>query len=142
MITDEMREKIVTEAKTWVGTRYHHLADIKGHGVDCAMLLIRVYCGLGLAPAFDPRPYETQWYFHHSEEKYLEWIKKYCDPVERGLPGDIEVYRFGRCAAHGTIIISEDMMIHAYQPARVVEVRERWAGIPHGKLDSIWTVRT
>lgn len=142
MITNELREKIVAEAKTWIGTPYHHLADVKGHGVDCAMLLIRVYCGLDIAPAFDPRPYSPQWYFHHSEEVYLSWIKKYCDPVEVGLPGDIMVYRFGRCAAHGAIIISEDMMIHAYAMASVVEMRERWAVLPHGKLDSIWTVRT
>ena len=48
---------------------YHHVADVKGHGVDCAMLLVRVYCDLGLVERFDPRPYTRDWILHRSEEK-------------------------------------------------------------------------
>lgn len=142
MISNELREKIVAEAMTWLKTPYHHLADVKGAGVDCAMLLVRVYCDLGFAPAFDPRPYESQWYMHRSEEKYLAWIEKYCDRVEKALPGDIALYRFGRCAAHGAIVINDELMLHAYAPAMAVEIRERRAPLQHGSLDSLWTVRT
>lgn len=138
---NDWRKKVVDEAMTWLGTPYHHLGDIKGAGVDCAMLLVRVYCDLGLAPAFDPRPYATQWYFHHEEEKYLKWIAKYCDPVDIAKPGDIAVYKFGRCAAHGAIIVSDNLMIHAFQPSDVVELKERWAPLPHGKLHSLWSPR-
>jgi cell wall-associated NlpC family hydrolase len=42
------RAAVVAEAKTWIGTPYHHAADVKGHGVDCAMLLVRIYGDLGL----------------------------------------------------------------------------------------------
>lgn len=138
---EEWREKVVKEAMTWLGTPYHHLGDVKEAGVDCAMLLVRIFCDLGLAPMFDPRPYPVQWYFHHEEEIYLEWIAKYCDRIDIAKPGDIAVYRFGRCAAHGAIIISDNLMIHAYQPAEMVEMKERWAPLRHGKLDSLWTVK-
>lgn len=140
-MTPEQRQAVVEEAMTWVGTPYHHLGDVKGAGVDCAMILIRVYVGLGFAPAFDPRPYPAQWYFHHDEERYLGWIKKYCDPIDIAHPGDIAVYKFGRCVAHGAIILSDDLMVHAYAPAGVVEVRERRAPLPHGKLHSLWSPR-
>ena len=142
MITTEVRQRIVEETMTWINTPYHHMADVKGHGVDCGLLLVRVYVDMGLAPAFDPRPYDAQWFLHRDEERYLEWIKRYCDKVDVAQPGDIAVYRFGRCAAHGAIVISDTMMIHAYEPAGRVEMRERWAPMPHGKLDSLWTVRT
>ena len=33
---------IVTEARTWVRTPYHHQARLKGVGVDCAGLVIGV----------------------------------------------------------------------------------------------------
>lgn len=135
------RERVVAEARTWVGTPYHHCADIKGAGVDCAMILVRIYCGLGLAPEFDPRPYAPQWFLHRSEEIYLNWIKKYCVQVERGLPGDIALYRLGRCAAHGAIIVDDDYMIHAYLPAGKVELCERRKPLMHGQLDSIWTIK-
>ena len=42
-----MREKIVAEARSWIGTPYHNCADIKGVGVDCGMLLVRVFVDLG-----------------------------------------------------------------------------------------------
>ena len=50
-----MREKIVAEARSWIGTPYHNCADIKGVGVDCGMLLVRVYVDTGVVPPFDHR---------------------------------------------------------------------------------------
>jgi NlpC/P60 family putative phage cell wall peptidase len=138
---DAWRQRVVDEAMSWIGTPYHHLAAVKGVGVDCAMILREIYCGLNLAPHFDPRPYAPQWFLHHGEEIYLSWIKKFCEPVDVAQAADIALYRFGRCAAHGAIVISENLMVHAYQPVGVVELRERWAPLVHGKLDSLWTIK-
>ena len=68
------RAAVVAEARSWIGTPYHHAADVKGHGVDCAMLLVRVYCDLGLIEPFDPRPYTRDWFLHRSEERYLGFL--------------------------------------------------------------------
>lgn len=138
---NEWRKQVVDEAMTWISTPYHHLADVKGAGVDCAMLLRNIYCGLSLVPMFDPRPYSPQWYFHHDEERYLGWVKKYCDPVEIAKPADLALYKFGRCVAHGAIVISDSLMVHAYEPSGCVELKERWAPLRHGKLDSLWTLK-
>jgi cell wall-associated NlpC family hydrolase len=119
------RGEVVAEALSWVGTRYHHCADVKGHGVDCAMILVRIYCDLGIAPAFDPRPYAPQWYLHRGETIYLNWIAKYAHQVDEPQPGDISLFNFGRHAAHGAVVIDELRMVHAYQPAKAVEVTER-----------------
>ena len=134
------RDRVVEEALTWVGTKYHHMADKKGAGVDCAMILVRVYGDLGLIPAVDPRPYPAQWYLHRDEELYMGWFEKYMHRVTKALPGDVALYRFGRCAAHGAIVVDDNYMIHAYEPSGVVEMRERWAPLSHGELDSYWTV--
>jgi hypothetical protein len=58
------RTLVVAAARTWLSTPYHHAADVKGHGVDCAMLLVRVYCDVGLVEPFDPRPYTRDWFMH------------------------------------------------------------------------------
>ena len=68
------RHVIVREARSWVRTPYHAQADIKGAGVDCGMLLVRVFVDSGLVPPFDPRPYADDWYLHRSEERYLGFI--------------------------------------------------------------------
>ena len=44
MITlDRRREAVIREAKSWIGTPFHHAARIKGAGVDCLMLLAEIY---------------------------------------------------------------------------------------------------
>ena len=71
---DDLRAEVVATARGWIGTPYHHAADIKCAGVDCAMLLVRVYADLGLVPPFDPRPYTRDWMLHRNEEKYLGFL--------------------------------------------------------------------
>ena len=70
------RAAVVAAARSWIGTPYHHAADVKGRqgGVDCAMLLVRVYCDLGLVEPFDPRPYTRDWMLHRDEERYLGFL--------------------------------------------------------------------
>ena len=93
-------------ARAWLGTPYHHAADVKGAGVDCAMLLVRVYVDLGLVEAFDPRPYTRDWMLHRNEEKYLGFLLARARMVEApgvGL-GDVILFKVGRCFAHGGIV--------------------------------------
>ena len=106
------RQRIVEEAKTWLKTPYHHHGDIKGVGVDCAMFLVKVYSDLGLIHYFDPRPYSPQWHLHHSEEIYLGFVEKYAKKVDVPLPGDVVLYKVGRCVAHGGIVVDWPTIIH------------------------------
>lgn len=123
-------ERIVAEALSWLDTPYHHAADIKGRGVDCAMLLVRVFVDTGLVDPFDPRPYPHDWYLHHDKERFLGWIVRFGRRLEEGeaqAPGDVRLYSFGRCVSHGTIVIDGDMIVHAWRPAgRVVRADLDW----------------
>ena len=38
----DRRLNIVQEARSWIGTPFRHQAKVKGHGVDCAQLIIGV----------------------------------------------------------------------------------------------------
>lgn len=130
--TSNSSKLIAAEALSWVGTPYHHQADVKGRGVDCAMLLVRVFVDTGIVPAFDPRPYTPDWYMHRDEERFLGWISKFGDPVPEGSPlepGDVALYKFGRCVSHGGIVVEPGIMVHADQAAcRVVRCETtRWS---------------
>ena len=146
MEATKTRQAIIVEAMSWCGTPYRHMGDIKGIGVDCAMLLIRVYGALGFVPSdYDPRPYSPEWYFHRTEELYLAGMEKYSHRVECPQPGDIAVYRFGKTASHGAIIVDNQCVVHAHRPDRSVTMAEMRAGIfldPKGKsrLHSYWSV--
>lgn len=138
-MTPEQRQAVVDEARSWLRTPYINCGDVKGVGVDCAMLLVRVYCDLGLVPAFDPRPYSPDWFLHRDEEKYLGWIKDYAEPVDDPQPGDVVLFKFGRTVSHGGIVVAPDLMIHAYRSSGNVELCE--ISSLAERLAGFWRVR-
>lgn len=114
MTEDEQRSIVVAEAKTWLGTPYVSNGDVKGAGVDCGMLLVRVFCDLKLIEPFDPRPYPAQWAMHQTEEIFLNLILKFSREISGPpLPGDVALFKFGRCWAHGSIVVDWPVIIHA-----------------------------
>lgn len=120
MSLNPLREVVVREAQSWIKTPYHSNADVKGAGVDCGMLLVRVFVDTGCVPPFDPRPYPPQWNFHQKAEKYMAWVRDRAievpgpDDGREPLPGDIVLFRYGLCFAHGGIVQDWPVIIHAY----------------------------
>lgn len=153
------RAAFVAEAMTWVGTPFRDQADVKGGGVDCAMLLVRSAVDTGLIPAFDPRPYPPQWHLHRDEERFLAIVSQLGTekPNPAGLPaealakaGDVIVYRVGRCFSHGGIIVRNNHVLHAYYKTQNVTVSPlhdiELAFLPDGKprpfkLFDLWSAR-
>lgn len=120
-----LQSKVLGEAITWLGTPWHHEADIKGAGVDCAMLLVRVFVAAGAIPAIDPRPYPMDHMLHSPEERFLGWLNQYADPVTSGgdpQPGDVVLYRVGRCYSHAAIVTQWPHVVHAFRDERQVVV--------------------
>lgn len=120
-MTPEQRQAVVCEAQTWVATPYHHCADVKGHGVDCAMFLSRVYSAAGVVPFIDPRPYPVDWHLHRNEERYLQTIAPYAREIfTPPEPGDFLLFRYGRTFSHSAIVIKTPGVIHAHAQERAV----------------------
>jgi cell wall-associated NlpC family hydrolase len=118
------RATVVREARSWIRTPYHNQGDLKGIGVDCGMLLVRIFVDTGLCEPFDPRPYADDWYLHRAEERYLGFIFDRTREVAAPLPGDVVVFHYGRCYAHGGVltIAAPLTIVHAFQPSgRVLE---------------------
>lgn len=137
--SDDVRAAIVAEAMRWIGTPYHHAANVRGAGVDCAMLLVEVYKAVGLAPVdFDPRPYSMQWFLHRDDERYLGFIGLHATRVVEPEIGDVLMYRFGRSASHGAILVEPGYIVHAYRESGKVERVE--ARAMAARFDSAWTV--
>lgn len=110
----EQRAAVVREARSWIMTPYRQLGARRGVGVDCAMLLVRAWVDAGVFEEFDPRPYPPDWHLHRSEERYLAWMQTLGTEVESPQPGDIVVYKFGRCYSHSGIVSRPGMLVHSY----------------------------
>jgi len=111
---------VVAEARGWLGTGYHHMGRIKGVGVDCLMLLAEVYEAAGLIDRVEPPRYPRDWMLHRSEELYLGGLLTRTHEVAAPGPGDIALFRFGRCYSHAAIVIEWPQVIHAYAKERGV----------------------
>jgi len=121
----DLQQQALAEAHTWLGTPWHHEGDVKGAGVDCAMLLVRVFVAVGAIPPIDPRPYPMDHMLHSGQERFLAWLERFADPIADGQaprPGDVVLYRVGRCFSHAAIVTQWPNIIHAFRDERQVVV--------------------
>lgn len=127
---DRERAAVVAEATTWIGTPYHTKGRIKGAGVDCLTLLAEVYQRAGVVDYVAVPHYPGDWHLHRDVECYLygkddaPGILHYCQevpgpPERQPLPGDIVLWKFGMCFAHGTIVTQWPVVLHAYVGKKV-----------------------
>lgn len=120
------RAAVINEAITWIGTPFRNLCDVKGvsGGVDCAMMIYRVFQDTGAINTCDPRPYSPLG--APNKEEFLEFIVDTCKAKEIAAadakPGDVLVWRWGAPYRHGTILINSEEVCHAYLPDRMVTI--------------------
>jgi NlpC/P60 family putative phage cell wall peptidase len=117
------REAVLAEARSWLRTPYHHMGRVKAGGADCLTLLVSVYEAVGLISPIELPFYPPDWNLHRDTERYLEGLARYAREID-GPPGagDVAVFKFGRCFAHGAIVIAWPRLIHAWHDAGVVYV--------------------
>lgn len=133
------RDRIIAAARGWLGTPYHHQGRVKGAGVDCLTLLLEVFEEAGVLPHIETPDYPHDWHFHRGEERYLAGLDRHAHPVATPQPGDVAMFRFGRCASHAAIVVDWPTVIHAYYRQGCVYASADDAELS-GRLDSFWSV--
>jgi NlpC/P60 family putative phage cell wall peptidase len=114
------RRRVIAEAEDWLGTPYHHMGRLKGVGCDCLTLLAGVYHASGLIPALDIPFYPPDWHLHRSAERYISGLVRHACEVEAAKPGDVALFKFGRCFSHGAIVTGWPHLIHAWHAGGVI----------------------
>lgn len=118
MTETEERQRVIDVARGWIRTPFHDVAGIKGVGVDCAHFLAGVFIEAGLVEPFKIDPYSPQFMLHRSDELFMETVLRFAHAVEPEAvqPGDVVLYKIGRCFAHGAIVVAwPDAVIHAFK---------------------------
>jgi NlpC/P60 family putative phage cell wall peptidase len=106
------RTHIVTLARSWLGTPYHHQASLKGVGTDCVGLVRGMWRELyGTEPEQLPA-YTRDWAEAQARETLLEAARRHLVevPHSQARPGDILIFRWRRNAPakHCAILASAD----------------------------------
>jgi NlpC/P60 family putative phage cell wall peptidase len=111
-----LREQIVAEARTWLGTPFHHQGRLRGVGVDCGGLILGVGKALGLmdyaaAPVYGRRPNGPE-------------MRTLCDallaarPCDERRGGNILLFAFDVQDQHLAILTGEGTIVHVLAQAR------------------------
>jgi NlpC/P60 family putative phage cell wall peptidase len=123
------RAAIVAEARSWIGTPYHHQASVKGVGCDCLGLVRGVWRAL-LGPEPEAIPgYSGDWGEVGAQEAMLAAARRHLIEIEPtdAEAGDVLVFRMrrGRVAKHAGIQVSAapcPSFVHAQEGGPACEV--------------------
>lgn len=127
------REKVVSEARTWLGTPYQHQASLRGVGCDCLGLVRGVWRALHGPEREAPPPYRPDWAELSDDEPLLEGLARSLAAIapSTARPGDVLVFRMAagvaakHCAILSALTPTGARMIHAYWGRACVE---SWLG--------------
>jgi cell wall-associated NlpC family hydrolase len=129
---EEARERaaVVAEARAWVRTPYHTGARLKGIGADCLTVIVGIFENVGLIPPYDVPTYPADWHLHSDDNRYERGVDEFCNDVDGpALPGDVVMFKYGLCFAHGAVVTAWPMLVHAFVRRPVTEddyTREIW----------------
>jgi cell wall-associated NlpC family hydrolase len=116
-------ERVIEEARSWLGTPWHHQARMRGAGVDCVMLVCEVY-EAGVIPHVEPEYYPIDIMMHRTDEPVLRWFDRFADEVTEAIPGDVVAWKFGYSFSHAGIVTDAQHVIHSFrQYGQVIETR-------------------
>ncbi len=124
------RAQILTLARGWIGTPYHHQASARGAGVDCVGLVRGVYRSLYGREAEAVPGYSRDLAEATGDETLIDAARRHLVeivPID-AQPGDVLVFRYRPhlVAKHTAILaasaVAEATLIHALEGAAVAEV--------------------
>ncbi len=118
-----IRQTIIAEARSWIGTPYRHRASVKGVGTDCLGLVRGVWRALYGSEPEDLPAYGPDWAAVGGEATLLEAARRHLIARKEAMPGDVLLMRWRPHgpATHLGILSTAETMIHAYDGLAVTE---------------------
>lgn len=118
------RERLIIEAKEWLGTPYHTAGRVKGAGCDCGTFLLGVLENAKILSHINIPYYPEDIACHCAVPKYLMKIEEYCTKIDSNdrQIGDILVYKFdgAKVPHHAGFVYDKEYFIHSYTRQGVI----------------------
>ncbi|MCW5936716.1 MAG: C40 family peptidase [Fimbriimonadaceae bacterium] len=133
-----LRRRIVREARSWIGTPWHHCGRVKGVGVDCAGLVLASWQAARLTVT-DPGRYSMC----DETELFMNVALGCARAVEEPRPGDVLLFTRRSPSSpmyhHLGVWTGDGSFVHAWSTPSVNAVVETplddfWAGC----VESVW----
>ena len=139
----ELAQRLVSEARTWKGTRFQHQGCLKGIGVDCVNFVTEVARGAGVKNFQIPKNYRP----HEDGSLMLKLLNEHMEIVDSFQPGDVLALCDEACAQPNKprhlVFVSElrpntTFVIHASaHGVREHRINDHWKR----RIHSIWRIK-
>ena len=111
-------EAIITRAREYIGTPYHHQARAPGVGLDCIGFIVCILQSLGYEVR-DRKTYPMAFRPHEFVAIVADHL--HSKPIESMCPSDLLLIRPGSFILHSAIYLGNDSVIHCGKPNGVEE---------------------
>lgn len=115
-------DRLIDEARSWIGTPYRHGHATKGAGCDCLGLVRGVMAIVRDEPIMPVPAHSPSWTLDQAGEMLVDGLSRYLIKVEDPHCGDVLVFRMisGHAAKHCGILATPDTFLHVYEGTKVV----------------------
>jgi len=115
----ELGAQLVKEVTKFVDAKVHYQhRGTSMFGCDCTGMIIGALRNLGYLKKYKLRKYKYDWNLHSKADNHIEEeLMKFAKRVPNSLiePGDILLFRFGKCKAHVGVFIKDVIMAHCWK---------------------------
>lgn len=122
----EFAQRIVEEARRFIGTPYRHQASQCGLGCDCLGLIRGVWRALYADEPESPGAYERGWVIPPGDDILRDAARRHLFEIDckHFRAGDVLLFRWRTdlAARHLGIATSDHSMVHAHEGAVVTEI--------------------
>lgn len=119
-----VNQRVIEEARRWIGTPYRHQGCRRDVGCDCLGLIRGVWTGVYGRPTERPPTYAMDWNANARHDLMAQAAHRHFRPKDRTRmrPGDLLLFTWksGHAACHAGILFPDDHFVHAYERAGVV----------------------
>ena len=130
------REKLIAEARRWIGTPFKHQGRLRGVGVDCIGLIVQPARDVGI-DCIDEAGYSRQ----SNAEHTLEMLEVSFVQIDKSdvLPGDVLFFWFETPEQpHHFAYVTDVGVLHAYEQAHTCVVETRRHAWWESHIHSAW----
>ncbi|MTH95695.1 NlpC/P60 family protein [Roseibium sp. RKSG952] len=124
-MTPACPDRVITAARSWLGTPYHDQASLKGVGCDCLGLARGVWRDVVGPEPFPIPPYSRDWGETGQCEVLAEGARSMMMevPLAEACPGALVLFRMKQnaIAKHVGILTGTATFLHAYERLGVIE---------------------
>lgn len=132
------KEKFISIARSWLGTKWQHDQQVKGIGVDCVNFLMAVAIEYGCELPPIPKNYDRM----SRNNEIVDYIADNFDEIPKQSMDstDIAIFKVSGYSTHVGIITAPYQIIHACNKTGSV-IEHNLDGVFLRKLHSVWRFR-